>query len=108
VLHAPPIRFGVQIFHLLIWTVDWFFVHSFMDKTYLTPLFGIFHEKFIVFSWSRNSPSFMELEGSLPCSQEPAFGPYLLLDEPSPYPQPYLGCRWRTQLHSRDVNGDYV
>jgi len=50
----------------------------------------------------------MELEGSLPCSQEPAFGPYLLLDEPSPYPQPYLGCRWRTQLHSRDVNGDYV
>jgi len=27
-------------------------------------------------SWSRNSPLFMEPEGSLPRSQEPAIGPY--------------------------------
>jgi hypothetical protein len=33
----------------------------------------------------KNSPSFMEPEGSLPCSQEPAIGPYIQKDESTPH-----------------------
>ena len=39
-----------------------------------------------VFSWSRNSPHFMESEGSLPHSQVPATCPYPEPARLSPYP----------------------
>jgi hypothetical protein len=32
----------------------------------------------------------MEPEGSLPCLQEPATGPYPKPDESSPHPKPYV------------------
>jgi hypothetical protein len=37
-------------------------------------------------SYSRNPPSFMEPQGSLPCSQKPATGPYPEADETNPHP----------------------
>jgi hypothetical protein len=37
-------------------------------------------------SWSRNSPHFMEPEGSLTCSQQPAPFPYPVPDQSSPRP----------------------
>jgi hypothetical protein len=38
-------------------------------------------------SQSRNSPNFMEPEGSLTCSQEPATCPYPQRNESNPHPQ---------------------
>jgi hypothetical protein len=36
-------------------------------------------------SYSRTSQHFMELEGSLPCSQQPSIGPYPETDRSNPY-----------------------
>jgi len=45
--------------------------------SYLLPLTGrVLLEKLIVFGYSRNSPHFMEPEGSSPYSQVPAICPY--------------------------------
>jgi hypothetical protein len=38
-----------------------------------------------LYSYSRTSQHFMELESSLPCSQEPCIGPYPESDQSNPY-----------------------
>jgi len=49
----------------------------------LTPYSTVLLEKLTVCSWSRNSPHFMEPEGSLPHSQVPVT---------CPYPEPARSC----------------
>jgi hypothetical protein len=46
---------------------------------------GFILNSLYLLSFSRNSPSFMELDGSLLCSQEPATGPYPETVESSTY-----------------------
>ena len=51
-------------------------LYSLPHTSLLTTWGGILTEKLTVYSWSRNSPHFMEPEGSLPHSQVPATCPY--------------------------------
>jgi hypothetical protein len=59
--------------------------------TMLTPWSRVL-EKLVVTQLVKNLPPFMEPDGSLPCSQKPATGPYHEPDKPSPHlptPLPY-------------------
>jgi hypothetical protein len=55
-------------------------------------------------SWSRYSPPFTEPEGAIPCSQEPATGPYPEPDESNksllllPYVRLGLPCGLQTKI----------
>jgi len=56
--------------------------------TYLLHGAESFSRSQLVLSWSRNSPHFMETEGSLLHSQDPATCPYPEPDRSSPCPHP--------------------
>jgi hypothetical protein len=55
-------------------------------------------------SYSRNSPPFRELEGSLFCSQEPGTETYVKPDESSPYfPAPFnIHFHIKTENYTQD------
>jgi hypothetical protein len=53
-------------------------------NNYLTPWSKIFFEKLIVTQLDKKFTPFMEPEGSLPCSQQPATCPYPETDASSP------------------------
>jgi len=63
--------------------------HNHMPKLQLSyrtiPWSRVLLEKLRVAELVKNSPSFYEPEGSLPCSQKPATGHYLEPDESSPH-----------------------
>jgi hypothetical protein len=62
---------------------DVWLLHAIPARSVPTPWGTFLLEKH---SRSRNSPHFMEPEGSLPCSQEPASSPYPEPDESTPQP----------------------
>jgi hypothetical protein len=53
---------------------------------YCSDLYQLLVEKLTLAQVSRNSRPFMEPEGTLPCSQEPATGPYPEPNEPNLHP----------------------
>jgi hypothetical protein len=56
----------------------------------LIPWSSVLLEKLQSLFWSRNSLPFVKPEGSLPCLQGPATGPYREPDKSGPHPKPYF------------------
>jgi hypothetical protein len=74
-------------------------VYKNLTKTWLTPWSTVLLDKLLVTQLVTKFPAFMEPKGSLPCSQQPATGPYPEPDAFSPH-VPTLFSLWST-LSSR-------